>query len=620
MSLLRLILRANRPSWLGGLMVGRRFFFLIFLTFWVGLCMASPVAPPVTDLRILIDVSGSMKRTDPNNIRRPALRLLAGLLPKGSRAGVWTFGQQVNRLVPLGLVNEPWKARALASADEIHSVDRYTDIESVLRQATQDWKEAGEGKRGVILLTDGVVEPSDDMAVNETSHRRILDEILPRLAHLGVNIYTIALSAEADQALLNSLAQGSGGWFETTSNAADLHRLFLRVFEHAVKPDTLPLTGNKFKVDGSISEVTLLLLHKPEAPPLRVQPPGGKFFDILHVPKNVRWHPDQGFDLITLEKPVAGEWQLDTPVDPDNRVTIVSDLKMQIPDLPNRVAEGARIPLSVTFHDKSGQITQDSFLQQIQVGAILQSDSVEPVPQAVTVPVKDAGYSGSEFWINLDTRGGAGVMELVMWAESKTFSRERRQSFEILPALQAEQVSGGRLLRLTATPGVTEPGSLIIQALLEPNHAAAPTTLPLVAETVGLWTLNLTPPPEGGQLRILWQAKDLQGRPLSGELVPIPLEPSSEPPAVVPPAADHTEPLPAVESHSPESHPPEVATVSPSKTHWWWWAGLNAMLLLLSGAGWFLWRRFHHQMEATLLEIETDHPDGSSQEHARVDL
>lgn len=609
----------RHSGWRSGCLIAGMSFLL--LTFWLEVCAASTAATAVTDLRILIDVSGSMKRTDPENIRRPALRLLAGLLPKGSRAGVWTFGEQVTRLVPLGTVNDSWKARALASADEIHSVARYTDIESALRQTTEDWQETAEAGRGVVLLTDGVVEPGDDTAVNQTSRSRILDELLPRLAHLGVNIHTIALSAEADQALLSSLAQGSGGWFETTNNAIDLQHIFLRIFEKAVKPNTLPLAGNRFKVDGSIQEVTLLLLHKTGAPPPRIRPPDGQPFDMLYLPKNVRWHPDEGFDLITLIKPTPGEWQLEISEEPDNRVTIVSDLKMEIPDLPSRVAEGARIPLPVTFHDKAGRITQDSFLQQIQVNATLQSsDRGEPVPQTVTVPDKEAGHAGTELWITLDTRGGAGLMELAVTGESKTFSRERRQSFEILPALQVEQVPGtGRdwLLRLTATPGVTELGSLIIQALLEPAHTAPSTTLPLVTEAVGRWAATVTPPPAGGQLRILWQAKDSQGRPLSGELDPIPLLPTTDPlpaTAASPSSDHHTEsPPPAAESTQPEA-----ATASSSGTHWWWWAGFNAVLLLLTGLGWLLWRRFHQSAKVTLMDLEGDPMDEASQNSARV--
>ena len=80
------------------------------------------------DVRILIDVSGSMKQNDPLNLRRPALRLLVGLLPSETRAGVWTFGRYVNMLIPLGQVDSAWKSKARKSSDSIASPGQFTNI------------------------------------------------------------------------------------------------------------------------------------------------------------------------------------------------------------------------------------------------------------------------------------------------------------------------------------------------------------------------------------------------------------------------------------------------------------------------------------------------------------
>ena len=59
-------------------------------------------AGPAYDFRIVIDVSGSMKQTDPKNLRVPALKLLNGLIPSGSRAGAKSirFSPQGSRLIP----------------------------------------------------------------------------------------------------------------------------------------------------------------------------------------------------------------------------------------------------------------------------------------------------------------------------------------------------------------------------------------------------------------------------------------------------------------------------------------------------------------------------------------
>ena len=57
--------------------------FLLALTGVVPTVMAEEQMP---DVRLLIDISGSMKQSDPENLRKPALEMMVELLPEGSRA------------------------------------------------------------------------------------------------------------------------------------------------------------------------------------------------------------------------------------------------------------------------------------------------------------------------------------------------------------------------------------------------------------------------------------------------------------------------------------------------------------------------------------------------------
>ena len=94
-------------------------------------------AEPLYDFRIVIDVSGSMKQTDPQNLRVPALKLINGLIPSGSRAGVWTFGRYVDMAVKWGKVDANWRRQADLGANKIHSNALLTNIESALARASR---------------------------------------------------------------------------------------------------------------------------------------------------------------------------------------------------------------------------------------------------------------------------------------------------------------------------------------------------------------------------------------------------------------------------------------------------------------------------------------------------
>ena len=134
---------------------------------------ATTPAAPVSDVRILIDISGSMKHNDPHNLRAPALRLIVGLLPTGAESGVWTFGQYVNMLVPLDVVDANWKDKARAASKQINSNGLYTNIEDALKRATWDWNTPDPHvRRSIIMLTDGIVDVSkndaEDTLLTET--------------------------------------------------------------------------------------------------------------------------------------------------------------------------------------------------------------------------------------------------------------------------------------------------------------------------------------------------------------------------------------------------------------------------------------------------------------------
>ena len=91
------------------------------------------------DVRLLIDISGSMKKNDPNNLRIPALQLVTNLLPQNADAGVWAFGRYVNMMVPLAPVNSDWQDKATKTAKKINSAGLYTNIGGVLTKASYGW-------------------------------------------------------------------------------------------------------------------------------------------------------------------------------------------------------------------------------------------------------------------------------------------------------------------------------------------------------------------------------------------------------------------------------------------------------------------------------------------------
>ena len=122
------------------------------------------------DIRLIVDISGSMKQNDPSNNRKASVELLLNMMPDGYYSGVWTFGKFVNMLIPLGEVNQKWKGFGFKQLHEIRSIAQFTNIEDAINRASYGWKEPGpDGKRHIILFTDGLVDISKKDALNQAS-------------------------------------------------------------------------------------------------------------------------------------------------------------------------------------------------------------------------------------------------------------------------------------------------------------------------------------------------------------------------------------------------------------------------------------------------------------------
>ena len=407
-------------------------------------------APP--DVRILIDVSGSMQQNDPANLRVPALKLLIELLPAGATAGVWQFDQTAEMLVPPRTVDRKWKAQARLAAGKIHSRGLFTHIEAGLSAASADWSTpaAKDAPRHIILLTDGMVDVSKDATESATSRARLLADGLTRFQMLGVSVNAVALSEQADSALLNAMANGTDGWFEQVINAGALQRVFLHLFEQAAAPDSLPLNGNRFTVDASVKELTVLVFHAAGTPELELTAPDGGRITQGEVSENIAWLHEDGYDLVTLTAPLTGEWSFNAPQDPDNRALIVTDLGLQVVDLPTNLMPGEPLRVSAQLVEQNAPLTREDFLKLVTVDAA--TSGAEGAGELTTLAFDPVA---SNFSGTVATAAAPGDYELIVRVDGGTFQRERHRRFKVngppftFSAETAQDETGSRVIHFT---------------------------------------------------------------------------------------------------------------------------------------------------------------------------
>ena len=475
---------------------------------------------PITDLRILIDVSGSMKQNDPQNLRAPALRLLVGLVAEGTRAGVWTFGRYVNMTVKLAQVDSQWKESARQAAGQIHSRGLFTNIESALTRATYGWdKPDARYHRHMILLTDGMVDISKSEADNAASRKKILEVILPKIKKANATVHTVALSENADHELLKAISMSTDGWYERVVSADNLQRVFLRLFEKSASVDALPMKQNRFSVDKTITDMTVLAFRAAQGKSTRIITPSGKEWDQNKHPESVKWYHEEGYDLITIKGPMQGDWQLDAAMDDDNRVMVVTNLRLKVNELPNNILLGDHLSVHAWLAQQTKRITKKSFIDLVKFEHEQQRES-EPSKLILMkddgqgVDTKEGDGIFSSLVSNID-RGG--IYKITIVAKGATFQRERQHLVKIYDSPLEVEITQTEdqqpfEMRISPVPGMLQTDT--IEMKFKINNKTH--IVPQISREV--WGLEI-PVEQAGQVgTVFLQALRLEGESLNIQL------------------------------------------------------------------------------------------------------
>ncbi|WP_439649581.1 VWA domain-containing protein [Halomonas alkalisoli] len=404
------------------------------------------------DVRVIIDVSGSMRHNDPEQLAAEALELLVALLPSGARAGVWTFGERVENPLPQGPVTSAWREQAMSLAPRLGEYQQFTDIESAIRDAAAP---ETDGHRHLVLLTDGVIDLSPRLGakpgVDDVSRRTLLESLGPRLAAGDVAIHAIAFSDEADLDLVERLSQQTGGLSAPVESPDALLGAFLNIFDRIFPSDRLPLTDDQFLVEPGLDGFTALLFREApdeadgrERAPAVLIAPDGRRFTVDVPPDGATWRSESRYDLIQVPDPMPGQWRLEGGVDKDSRITIVSPLSLQTSGVPGTLYLGFDVPLEAWLTHDGDVLGQDALPAHLEVTAILHDDKGSTQSAVVLEQVAER-FTGT-----LPAPALTGTAQLVIQAEGQGFRRQRIQAVNVLPAIAARHEAENDRVVLTA--------------------------------------------------------------------------------------------------------------------------------------------------------------------------
>ncbi|MEM1436791.1 MAG: vWA domain-containing protein, partial [Pseudomonadota bacterium] len=459
------------------------------------------------DVRLLIDISDSMDRTDPENLRADAVGALIDLLPDGSRAGVWSFGEAVNRLVPHDRVSELWRVQAKARTGALAAVGLRTAIDRAIRAAS--WDAVGPvATRHLILLTDGDLDVSDDPARNRAAERELLEATVPKLNAQGFRIHTLGLSAAANHSLLRMLARETGGRYVDVAAASDLDTALTTLYGAIGDQDRLPVRQrspepagsrgpirSEFLVDAGVSAITVIAFKPPDQI-LELTDPAGDRYDRTRIPNAARWHSAEGHEVLTLTEPATGRWKIGGAERAE--VFVLGDLRLSLVNAPVELAPAELSSLRAVLIDRrQGAPVPAAFARLLEWSAELKSTRKRP-----KVAVEPDGEGGALVYLTDLDAITEGLLTLKV--SGRTFERSLEHGFRVVHPLRAElhaPTEGDEPIRLWVAidqAGLDHRSLRLTAGVRRPPEAARWT--PLVAEAGGLWSLAIDNVP--GRLEI----------------------------------------------------------------------------------------------------------------------
>ena len=392
------------------------------------------------DVRLLIDISGSMKQSDPENLRAPALDLIVRLLPEGSRAGVWIFGEDVELLVEHRVIDEAWRASAQRAVANIDNSGQRTNIPGALKAVTYDLGGMdGSYRTSIVLLTDGKVDVSDSPMANASAAKSLLDSIAPELGATGIPVHTIALSDEADWDFLRSLAVETNGIAEKAETAGELTEIFLQSLEMVAPTARVPIGDNGFEIDDSVTEFTVLVFLENGEATLALIDPSGQRYEAGMENEGVEWFRNRKFALVTVSSPQQGTWQLVAPGGTTTRVTVISDLRLEVDPLPNSLPGGRQTELGLRLLEHGRTLTDPDVLELFTIS--VEITGPDGATALIDVSAQYAVPADGEYRVAIPAFQLPGRYQLMARVRGETLQRELPMYVEVMASDVQSKIS-----------------------------------------------------------------------------------------------------------------------------------------------------------------------------------
>lgn len=316
---------------------------------------------------IMIDASSSMRRTDPQKLRKVAAELYVDLARDGDFVAVSQFDAAAKDVSGgfLQITGPAVRDRLKDAVRSIGDDGQWTDFGAAFEAVRQAFSAPSLGgeKRFLVFLTDGRCEPAPEeprylkdgekpekgrKASEERESRCkqfVLSQALPAIP--GVEMEVVGLSKGAPREFLEEIGRRTGGRAVVTEKAEDLPHLFAKI--HAFNSGSKVAAAskdNEVAVDKLVASLDLVVvapkdvelsIARPDGSPLAAEDRGlyvvrSERYRFWHVPKPAegRWTVKCGRKLGAGAVAAIQNYDLTLKVQADESATVGHPLEVRV--------------------------------------------------------------------------------------------------------------------------------------------------------------------------------------------------------------------------------------------------------------------------------------------------
>ncbi|EKN71497.1 hypothetical protein BABA_01310 [Neobacillus bataviensis LMG 21833] len=383
---------------------------------------------------LVVDVSNSMKSSDPSNISSEAMKMFIDMASlNGDKIGAIAYSDEVMREKALVKIHSEQDKKDLK--DFVDSVEKYTytDLSTGVKEAVKVLGSSHE--QGyfplIVLLADGNNELNPKKSKTVAEADEDLKKAVADARAKGYPIYTIGLNADGklNKDALTNVAESTGGKFFEATSADRLPGILSEIFANHLKLKIVPvdqLVGNgdfqdiKITVPNeNVLEANISLMSGQPVEVKLIDPSGRE----VAIPSDqVLLSRSKTYSMLKLRKPVEGDWTLKVKGVPQDKIDINLvfnyDLQLKLaPFAKQSYKAGETVEIGAVFEDNGTAITDKEIYKSMKATLYVKDLEKGKTEEAV-LNSGDQGFTG-QFKL-----GNSSSYEVVVKAEDSSFFRE----------------------------------------------------------------------------------------------------------------------------------------------------------------------------------------------------